>query len=167
MDHNMVLSYDYAKQKRQRQRMNAPPLQAISMAMQRHWSNSCGIAQWRMSRAISEATGCRHRAFTCSVSLPRTPGRQSNTQQWINTPTLRAVLMAIAMRRYNTARIAQWRGSRASLEATGCHHRASTCSDSHQSDTPTPVLFDDFHRQIVEKGHKAKGYIALNNNRGI
>ncbi len=30
MDHNMVLSYDYAKQKRRRRRTNATPSQAIS-----------------------------------------------------------------------------------------------------------------------------------------
>ncbi len=130
MDHNMVLSYEYAKQKRWRRRTNAPPLQAISMAMQRHWSDSRGIARWRMSRAISEATRCRHLATTCSVLLPWMPGRQSTTQWWINTPTLRAVLMAIAMWGYNTARIARWRRSRASLEATGCHHWASTYFDS-------------------------------------
>ncbi len=34
MDHNMVLSYDYAKQKRRWQQTNAPPLQTILMAMQ-------------------------------------------------------------------------------------------------------------------------------------
>jgi hypothetical protein len=56
--------------------------------------------------------------------------QQTNKQQSTNTPTKLAVLMAIAMRRYNTAHIAQWRRSRASLEATGWHHRGSTCSDS-------------------------------------
>ncbi len=95
--------------------------------------------QRRMSRAISEATGRRHRATTRSVSLPRTPGQQSTTQRWINT-SLRAVLTAVAMQQYNTAHFAHWWGSRASLETTGCHHRASTRSDSHQSDMPTPVF---------------------------
>ena len=33
---NMVLSYDYAKQKRRRQRTNVHPLLAVSIAMQRH-----------------------------------------------------------------------------------------------------------------------------------
>ncbi len=37
--------------------------------------------------------------------------------------------MAMAMHRYVTACIAQWRRSRASLEATGCRHRASIMSD--------------------------------------
>ena len=102
------------------------------------------------------ATRRRHWATTCSVSLPRTPGQQSTSKQGLNTPTLWAVSMAIAMRRYDTACIARWRGSRASLEATGCHHRASTRSDSMQSDIPTPVLFDVFHRQIVQKSTKTQ-----------
>jgi hypothetical protein len=33
MDHNMVFSYDYGKQKKGRQKTNAPPSGAISMAM--------------------------------------------------------------------------------------------------------------------------------------
>ncbi len=47
-----------------------------------------------------------------------------------NTPTFLAMLMAMAMRRYVTTHIAQWRRSRASLEATGCHHWASIMSDN-------------------------------------
>ncbi len=155
MDHNMVLSYDYAKQKRRRRQTNAPPLQAILMAMRRHWSDACGIAQWRMSRAISEVTRCRHWATTRSVLLPRTPGQQSTTQRWINTPTLRVVSMAIAMRRYDTAHIAQWRGSWASLETTGCHW-ASTRSDSHQSDMPTPVFLMFFIVKLSKRPHNHK-----------
>ena len=89
-----------------------------------------GIFQCGMFRATPEATGCQHRAITRSVSPQCPPGQQANKQQSTNTPTKLAVSMAIAMRRYDTACIARWRGSRASLEATGCHHRASTRSDS-------------------------------------
>jgi hypothetical protein len=46
-----------------------------------------------------------------------------------NAPTSLAILMAVAVRRYDTARIAQWRMSRDSMEATGRRHRASICSD--------------------------------------
>jgi hypothetical protein len=62
-------------------------------------------------------------------------------------------------------RIAQWRRSRASLETTGCHHRASTCSDSHQSDMPTPVFrcFSSSNRQKRPQITR----IAPNNNRGM
>ena len=35
MDHNMVLSYDYTKQKRRRQQTNAPPLRPFPMTMRR------------------------------------------------------------------------------------------------------------------------------------
>ncbi len=65
----------------------------------------------------------------------RATGKQTTI---INTPTKLAVLMAIVMPRYDTVHIAQWRRSRASLEATGCHHWASTCSDSNKLDTKLP-----------------------------
>jgi hypothetical protein len=55
-----------------------------------------------MSRATPEATGRRHRATTCSISPQWPPGRQSTKQQSNNTPTLLAVLMAIAMQWYGT-----------------------------------------------------------------
>jgi hypothetical protein len=77
------------------------------MAMVMRRSNTDGIAQCGMSRATQEATGCCHRATTHSV-LPRRPsGQQANKQESINTPTLLAVLMAMAVRRYNTAHIAR------------------------------------------------------------
>jgi len=43
--------------------------------------------------------------------------------------TLLAVLIAIAMRRYDTARITRWRRFVAFIKATKHHHRASTCSN--------------------------------------
>jgi len=42
---------------------------------------------------------------------------------------LPAVLLAVAVRRYDTKRIARWRATRATLEATGCRHRASIAAD--------------------------------------
>ena len=41
-----------------------------------------------------------------------------------------AILIAMAMQRYDAGHIARWSTSRASLEATGCHHRASACTVS-------------------------------------
>jgi hypothetical protein len=41
-----------------------------------------------------------------------------------------AILMAMAMHRYVTARITQWMRSRASLEATGRRHWASIMPDN-------------------------------------
>ncbi len=83
-----------------------------------------------MSRATPEAAGCRHRATTCSVLPQRPPGQQAYSQQSTNTRAKMAILMAMAMRRYVTARIAQWRRSRASLEATGRRHWASIMPDN-------------------------------------
>ncbi len=39
-----------------------------------------------------------------------------------------AILMAMAMQRYDARHIARWSTSRASLEATGCRHRARACA---------------------------------------
>jgi hypothetical protein len=126
----MVLGYDYSKQKRQWWRTNAPHLPAVLMATAVRQSNTDGIAQYGMSRATPEATGCQHRATTCSV-LPQQPqGQQAYKQLSTNTPAKLAILMAMAMHRYVTARIAQWRRSRASLEATGRCHWASIMPDN-------------------------------------
>jgi hypothetical protein len=73
------------------------------------------------------ATGCCHRVTTCYVLPQRLLGQQANKQKSTNTPKKVAVLMAMAMRWYATARIAQWRRFRALLEITGCCHRASIC----------------------------------------
>ncbi len=121
----MVLGYDYSKKKRQWRRMNAPRPPAVLMAMAVRRSNKDCIAQCGMFTATPEATGCRHRAITCSVLPQRPPGQQAYKQQSTNTPAKLAILMAMAMRWYVTARITQWRRSRASQEATGRHHRAS------------------------------------------
>jgi hypothetical protein len=110
--------------------MNAPCPPAVSMAMAVRRSNTDSIAQCGISRATLEATGCRHWATTCYVSPQRPSGQQANKQQSTNTPKKVADLMAMAMCRYVTARIAQWRRSRASLEATGRRHQASIMSDN-------------------------------------
>ncbi len=88
------------------------------------------ISQCSMSRATLEATGRRHQAATHSVLPQRPPGQQANKQESPNTPTKLAVLMVMAMRQYVTASIAQWRRSRASLEATGRRHWASIMSNN-------------------------------------
>ena len=80
---------------------------AISMATAVHWSNTDGIAQCSMSRATPEATGRCHRATTCYVLPQRPPGQQANKQQSTNTPKKVAILMAMVMRWYVTARISQ------------------------------------------------------------
>jgi hypothetical protein len=148
----MVLGYDYSNKKRRWWRTNAPHLPAVSMATAVHRSNTDGIARCGMSRSTPEATGRRHQATTCSVLPQRPPGQQANKQQSTNTPRKQAVLMAMAMRRYVTARIARWRRSRASLEATGCRHWASIMSNNVNW-TCLRWFFYVFVVKTVGKGH--------------
>ncbi len=126
----MLFSYGYCQWQNWRWRTNAPCLPAVLMATAVRRSDTDGIARCGMSWATPEATGRRHRATTRYVLPQRLPGQQANKQQSTNTPQKVAVLMAMAMRWYVTARIARWRRSRASLEATGCRHRASIMSDN-------------------------------------
>jgi hypothetical protein len=130
IDHNMVLGYDYSKQKRWWHQTNAPHLPALLMATAVRWSNTDGIAQCGMSRATLEATGRQHWATTCFVLPQRVPGQQAYKQQSTNTPAKLAILMAMAVRQNVTVRIAQQRRSRASLEATGRQHWASIMLDN-------------------------------------
>ncbi len=146
----MLLSYGYCRWQNQRWRTNAPCLPAISMATAMHRSNTDGIAQCGMSRATPEATGRCHRVTTCYVSPQRPPGQQANKQQSTNTPKKVAVFMAMAMRWYITACIAQWRRSRASLEATGLCHWVSNMSDNINW-TWLQRFFLCFHRQNRRK----------------
>ncbi len=47
-------------------------------------------------------------------------------------------------------------GVMASLEATGCHHWASTCSNSHQLDMPTPVFLVFFIVKLSKRPQNHK-----------
>jgi hypothetical protein len=79
-----------------------------------------------------------------------------------NVLTLLAVSMAIAMRRYYTVHIAQWRRFVAFIKATKRHHRAITRSDRHQSDMPTPISGVYFIVKSLKKSSSCP-----NNNRGV
>ena len=127
MDHNMVLSFDYAKGKRQRRQANVPLLQAILMAKQTRWSNACDITQCSMTRATPDAPGSHYRVATCSVLPRRPPGWQWSQ---IKTPTLLAISMAVAVQRNNTVHITQWRRFMAFLKVTKRRHHACTHSDN-------------------------------------
>ncbi len=126
----MLFSYRYGQWQNQQWNQNAPPSRPVSKALRMCRSNTDGIAWCGMSRATSEATGCRHRATTQSVLPQWPPEQQANKQQSTNTPKKVAMLMAVAVCGYNTACIAQWRRSRALLEATGHRHRASIMSNN-------------------------------------
>jgi hypothetical protein len=108
----------------------APPLQPVLKALRMCQSNTDGITRCGMSRATSKATGCRHQVTTYSVSPQQPPEQQTNKQQSTNTPKKVAMLMAVAVRRYNTPHIARWRRSRALLEVTGRRHWASIMSNN-------------------------------------
>jgi hypothetical protein len=64
-----------------------------------------------------------------ALAAARVTGKQMTMK---NTPTLLAILMAMAMHQYVTMHIAQSRRSRASLEATGYRHWASIHSNSSE-----------------------------------
>ncbi len=146
----MVLGYDYSKQKRQWRQTNAPHPPAVLMAKAVHQSNKDGIAQCGMSMATPEATGRQNRATTCSALPQRPPGQHVYKQQSTNTPAKLAILMAMVMRRYVTAHIAQWRRSRALLEATGCHHQVSIMPNNIVR-TWLGHFFQCFHHQNRRK----------------
>jgi hypothetical protein len=128
-------------------------------------SNTDGIVRCVMSRATPEATGRWHRAITRSALPQWLPGQQANKQQSTNTPRKQAVLMAMAMRRHVTARIAQWRRSRASLEATGRCHQASIMSDNINQ-TWLRQFFLCFHCQNRRKRSRVDAKIPVF-NRGM
>ncbi len=146
----MLFSYSYGQWKNQRWHQNAPPLRPVSKALRMRRSNTDGIAKCGMFRATLEATSHHHQATTCSVSPQWPPEQQANKQQSTNTPKKVAMLMAAAVRWYNTAHIAQWRRSRALLEATGRRHRASIMFDN-MNRTWLRCFFWCFHRQNCRK----------------
>ncbi len=149
----MVLGYNYSKQKRWWWQTNAPHPPAILMAMVMHQRNTDGIPQCGLSRATPEATGCQHWATTCSVLPQWPPGQQAYKQQSTNTPAKLDILMAMVMRRYVTTYIAQWKRSRASLEATGRHHWASIMPNNIVRTWLWCFFFDVFIVKTVWKGH--------------
>ncbi len=141
--------------------MNAPCPPTVLMATAVHRSNTDGIAWSSMSRATQEATGRRHRATTCSVLPQRPPGQQANKQQSTNAPKKVAQLMAMAMRRYVTVHISQWRRFRALLYATKCHHQANIAAISRQCNKKLR-FFWIFHHRPAQK--RAQGDVKVPEN---
>jgi hypothetical protein len=60
-----------------------------------------------MSKATLEATGHRHWATTCSLLPQQPPGQQQTKQRQDNVLKRLAILMAAAVRWYNTVHISQ------------------------------------------------------------
>jgi hypothetical protein len=67
-----------------------------------------------------------------------------------NTPTLLAIFIAMGMWLYNFGRIAQSSTSQASLEATGCHHRASAW-DVLPWQPPWLTILNEIQKQNVKR----------------
>ena len=76
--------------------------------------------------------------------------------------TFLTISMAIAVHRYSAARIDRWGRFVAFIKATKRHHRASTCSDRHQSDMPTPISGVYFIVKLLKKSSSCP-----NNRRGV
>ena len=112
------------------------PIQHAQGYFGSHWMPASGNYSLRITPASSRATG-----------------KQTTINKQANKTSR---LMAIAMRRQDTTRVTQWRRSRASLEATGCRHRASTHSNSYQSDMQTPVFPMFFIVKLSKKATKHK-----------
>jgi hypothetical protein len=114
--------------------------------------NATYIARWREFMATQEANGRRHWASICTVLPRRTTGfacRQKNEEKASYLP---AVSLAVAVRRYDTKRIARWRGTRATPEATGCCHRASIAADRMNRSRKSRFFLSFFHHRPAEKG---------------
>jgi hypothetical protein len=67
--------------------------------------------------------------------------------------------MAMAMHRYDTVRITQWKRSRTLLGATGCYHRVGICSGSNNQ---TPMM-DFLFFFIVTSSNEAAMYKMVPN----
>ncbi len=84
-----------------------------------------------------------YRPSGCQGNMHTNNNQQLHLQSW-------PFLMAMAMCRYGNARIAQWRRSRASLEATGRRHWASIMPNNIVR-TPQRHFFLCFYRQNRRK----------------
>ena len=146
----MVLSYNYAKRNRNRRQWqtNAPPLQAILMAMVRRWSDTWGIARCSMSR-----TGLHRKPLDAAIGRLLAPyclgGRQGDSKQ--NND----VLCAHFDGHFDGHRDAEvLHHAHCPIEEVhGFHkshfkhrHRANTCFDSINQ-TRQRRLFIQFHRE--------------------
>ena len=128
MEHNMVLSYDYSNRNRRWRQMNAPPSQAISMAMAVRRCNTAGIAWRRRSWAFKKKP--LNAAIGWLLS-PYCPGDHQGDNQQNNDDTIYYLCWPFRWmwRCASTmARITRWRRFMAFLKATKRRHRASTHS---------------------------------------
>ena len=120
-----------------KQYMQHLPMQHVQGYTGSHWTPPSGDNSLRIASAAARAT--------------------ANKTKMQNVSTLLAILIAIAVRRYYIARISRWRRFVAFIKATKRSHQASTRSDRHQSDIPSPpppknverVIYDYVDREKV------------------
>ena len=79
----------------------------------------------------------------------------ANKMTMQNVSTLLTILMVVAVRQYYTTPIALWKGSMAFIKATKRRNRASTRSDRHQLDMPTPILGVYFIIKLLKRARVA------------
>ncbi len=100
------------------------------------WPRGC--PWWAIQMALPNAAcpGLPGKPMDATIGQLLTPycpsGCQGNSKQnndIKNGPLLLAISMAAVVHRYNIVRIAQLSWSRALVEATGCHHRASIAAN--------------------------------------
>ena len=114
-----------------------------------------------MIRASPEANGRCHRATTGSV-LPRRRQGDSKQNKYAKCVHFADHFDGHCGGRYYTTCIARWRRFVAFIKATKRRYPASTHSNRHQSDKPTPILGVYF---IVKSLKKSS--ICPINNRGV
>jgi len=106
----MVLSYYYINQNERRRRTNAPPSGEILMAMA-HGGAPMQYGAHRLMQHDQGFTGSQSTPPSSNYSLHIAPAASRatiNTKIMEHLPTLLAVLMAITMWWYYTARFARW-----------------------------------------------------------
>ncbi len=146
MDHNMVLSYNYAPSENGSgdERMHIQrwpfrwPCRGVEVIHAASPNAACPGLHWK---PLDAAIGQLLAPYPLG-------GRQGDSKQNndVICTHLMAILMAIVMRRYYTAWISQWRRSRAFIWATKHCHQVSTRSDSINR-THQCRLFLGFHRE--------------------
>ena len=154
MNHNMVLSYDYPKSKKGngnewmhlRQRPFQWPCGGVEAIHVTSPDAACPGPHWKpLDAAI--------RRLLAPYPLGSRQGNSKQKQRCDMYPLWRCG--------GTIAPIAQWMRSRAFVKATKHWHRARTCSDIAQSDTPMLVVssISSWKRARVDM-------LAHNNNRG-
>jgi hypothetical protein len=118
------------------------PMQHVHGYSGSHWTLPSGNYWLRITPAAARAT--------------------VNKTKVHNVSRLLTILMAVAVRRYYTARITRWRRFVAFIKAIKRRHRASTCSNRHQWGMPTPISGVYFIVKSLKKSSSCP-----NINRGV